>query len=259
MSSEIVSALCALLAICCVAILFALLSYQMCERFSDPRHRSRRNLQRLTGLGEEGELSEGEARSPYSAVRFFLVSQLPILFRSCKDAPFLRLLIRPVLQRLEQRRAERLRESCLLDLPEMVDILSLALGAGLAFDQALEWYLAGSDTPLSLEFRRAEQAYQVGMTSRLRAFEDVADKLQEEAVLRFVATLRQAFTLGAPLAPALDTLSYETRRYRSSRLEERIAKTPVKLLVPLGACIVPAVLILLMGPIMTQVMSGLNV
>ena len=253
MFNEALSLVCAVVAVCTVAGLVALSVYRLCERADDVRHRSRRNLRRLDGVGDEEESSRA------AFVRMFLSDTMPAFVRSCKDAPVLRLFVRPCAQRLEARRAERLRESCLLDLPEMLDILSLALGAGLAFDQAFEWYLDRSDTPLAAEFRRAEQAYQVGMVSRLRAFEDVADSLQEEAVLRFVATLRQAFTLGAPLAPALDTLSRETRRYRASRLEERIAKTPVKLLVPLGACIVPAVLILLMGPIMTQVMSGLSV
>jgi tight adherence protein C len=159
---------------------------------------------------------------------------------------------------LERRRREQLRECCLNDLPEMIDILSLALGAGLSFDQAFERYLESFDTPLAQEFARALQAYQVGMCSRTRACEEVAARREEESVLRFVAAIRQAFTLGSALAPTFDMLAFETRRYRKARLEERIAKTPVKLLLPLGTCILPAVLIVLMGPVMTQVINGLN-
>ena len=171
-------------------------------------------------------------------------------------APYVRIIAAPLLARIEKQRLQNLRESCMNDLPEMVDILSLSLGAGLSIDQAFEWYLASYDTPLSAEFRRAEQAYQVGMLSRMKAFEELAESLQEEAVLRFVNSLRQAFTLGSPLGPALDVLSQDVRKYRAVRIEERIAKTPVKILAPLGLCIVPAVLILLMGPVMTQVMQG---
>ena len=78
------------------------------------------------------------------------------------------------------------------------------------------------------------------------------------AVLRFVNALRQAFILGSTLGPALSALSQDVRKYRAARIEERIAKTPVKILAPLGLCIVPAVLILLMGPIMSQVLQGLQ-
>ena len=178
------------------------------------------------------------------------------LLNALQDLPVVRIIAKPFAVRIEERREQALRDSCMNDLPQMVDILSLSLGAGLSIDQAFEWYLNTHDTPLADQFRRAEQAYQVGMLSRMKAFEELAHSLQEEAVLRFVNALRQAFTLGAPLGPALDTLGQEVRRYRIVRIEERIAKTPVKILVPLGLCIVPAVLILLMGPIMSQVMQG---
>jgi len=170
--------------------------------------------------------------------------------------PVLRVFAQPVVRRIEEGKVQDLRDSCMNDLPEMVDILSLSLGAGLSIDQAFKWYLDNFETPLAEQFRQAEQAYQVGMMSRMKAFEKLADTLQEEAVLRFVNALRQAYMLGAPLGPALATLSQEVRAYRASRIEEKIAKTPVKILVPLGLCIVPAVLILLMGPVMSQVMQG---
>ena len=172
------------------------------------------------------------------------------------EVPVLRIFAKPAAIKLEQQSKQALRDSCMNDLPEMVDILSLSLGAGLSIDQAFEWYLTNFETPLAGEFRRAEQAYQVGMLSRMKAFEELAESLQEEAVLRFVNALRQAFTLGSALGPALEMLSQDVRKYRVARIEERIAKTPVKILPPLGLCIVPAVLILLMGPIMSQVLQG---
>ncbi|MCL2403758.1 MAG: type II secretion system F family protein [Coriobacteriia bacterium] len=170
--------------------------------------------------------------------------------------PVIRVVALPFVARIEQHKLRTLRDSCMNDLPEMVDILSLALGAGLSIDQSFEWYLSSYDTPLAGEFRRAEQAYQAGMLSRMKAFENLAESLQEEAVLRFVNALRQAFALGSALGPALSVLSQDVRKYRVVRIEERIAKTPVKILAPLGLCIVPAVLILLMGPIMSQVLQG---
>ena len=208
---------------------------------------------------EKGHSLEGAGRTTYvfASVRKFVTD-----FNQCLNRlaalPVLRVFANPLVTRLEKKKLQNLRDSCMNDLPEMVDILSLSLGAGLSIDQAFEWYLSSYDTPLAGEFRRAEQAYQVGMLSRMKAFEALAQDLQEEAVLRFVNALRQAFTLGSALGPALDTLSQDVRKYRVSRIEERIAKTPVKILAPLGLCIVPAVLILLMGPIMSQVLQGLQ-
>ena len=205
---------------------------------------------------------QGRANSPENRMQKRLkglVEDSAMLQRKRFDfaqLPVLRIFAQPIIKRLEESRVQELRDSCMNDLPEMVDILSLSLGAGLSIDQAFKWYLDNFETPLAEQFRQAEQAYQVGMMSRMKAFEKLADTLQEEAVLRFVNALRQAYMLGAPLGPALATLSQEVRAYRASRIEEKIAKTPVKILVPLGLCIVPAVLILLMGPVMSQVMQG---
>jgi tight adherence protein C len=185
----------------------------------------------------------------------FSAEQLTKLKQQIRATKIWQGLIEPTLKR---RREEELRQRCIDDLPEMIDILSLSLGAGLSFDVALTRYTEAFDTPLAHEFAAAQQAYRVGMCSRIQAFEQVAERLQEEAILRFVASIRQASTLGSSLTNSFETLAFEARRYRKARLEERIAKTPVKLLIPLGLCILPAVLLLLMGPVMMQVISGLN-
>jgi tight adherence protein C len=246
----------------------ALMVAMLLARLTDPRRRLKRRLQELKAeshpsISSEQNQNRGSTSRP--AWLAWTVTLSPAELRERRAALRARLrkvaalpVLRLVSAKLSQRREEARREQCLHELPEMIDVLALGLSAGLSFDRAFERYLDDFDTVLAKEFRTAQQAWQVGMTSRIRAFEEVAARLQEEAVVRFVAALRQAFTLGTPLTALLENLAFETRRYRKARIEERIAKTPVKLLIPLGACIVPAVLILLMGPVMTQVISGLN-
>jgi len=224
------------------------------HEFDRPERRTLKRLQSIRTVGDVG--SAGALKVDTVVKDFDVAKTVGTALQGASEVPVVRIIALPIVERLEQRRQQALRDSCMHDLPEMVDILSLALGAGLSIDQAFEWYLSSYDTPLAAEFRRAEQAYQVGMLSRMKAFEELAEALQEEAVLRFVNALRQAFTLGSSLGPALEVLSQEVRTYRKVRIEERIAKTPVKILAPLGLCIVPAVLILLMGPIMSQVLQG---
>ena len=236
----------ALAAVAIAAVAASTIASYFLHEFDQPQ---RRALKRLQAIREESSASLSAA---VEAKNFDLDKAL----QRASEVPVVRIIALPIAEKLKQRRQQALRDSCMHDLPEMVDILSLALGAGLSIDQAFEWYLSSYDTPLAAEFRRAEQAYQVGMLSRMKAFEELAEALQEEAVLRFVNALRQAFTLGSSLGPALEVLSQEVRNYRKVRIEERIAKTPVKILAPLGLCIVPAVLILLMGPIMSQVLQG---
>lgn len=243
------------------------------RRLSDPRQSARNRFRELRAFSlisskegglalghagdgaEEGSLVQDQGKK---TVLIRAKAYLADAINGASQLPVLRVLILPFVAKIEEQRLQALRDSCMNDLPEMVDILSLSLGAGLSIDQAFEWYLSNYDTPLAGGFRRAEQAYQVGMLSRMKAFENLAESLQEEAVLRFVNALRQAFILGSELGPALNALSQDVRKYRAVRIEERIAKTPVKILAPLGLCIVPAVLILLIGPIMSQVLQGLQ-
>ena len=256
------------------AVLGSMSLILLLQREENPKRKMQKRLQLLAATGadaacQEGSengcvvggtnhsLTAGKANHVFAAASKFAVNFNRFLSEFAV-LPVVRVFAAPIVTRLEKQKVQALRDSCMNDLPEMVDILSLSLGAGLSIDQAFEWYLSSYDTPLAGEFRRAEQAYQVGMLSRMKAFEELAQDLQEEAVLRFVNALRQAFTLGSALGPALDTLSQDVRKYRVSRIEERIAKTPVKILAPLGLCIVPAVLILLMGPIMSQVLQGLQ-
>ena len=54
----------------------------------------------------------------------------------------------------------------------------------------------------------------------------------------------------------LSLLASEARAVRKAKLEEKVAKAPVKMLLPVGTLILPAMLILIMGPIMLDLMEG---
>lgn len=158
----------------------------------------------------------------------------------------------------DSRRGQRHGERCARDLPDMIDILTLGLQAGLSFDAALDAYLERFDTPLAAEFELAQRSYQLGMCSRRQAFRRLCERVPDDAVMRFVTVVVEALALGAPLLSTFSTLSFELRRYQKLKLEERIARAPVKLLMPLGLCVLPAVLILLMGPVLIQMIAGLR-
>ncbi|MCL2655254.1 MAG: type II secretion system F family protein [Coriobacteriia bacterium] len=152
------------------------------------------------------------------------------------------------------RRAER----CARELPDMIDILTLGLQAGLSFDAALSAYIERFDTTLARELGHMQHSYQLGLCSRHQALQQLCDRVPDDAIMRFVTVVNEALDLGAPLLTTFGTLTFELRRYQKLKLEERIARAPVKLLVPLGLCVLPAVLILLMGPVLLQMIAGLH-
>lgn len=157
------------------------------------------------------------------------------------------------------RRAEELarrRASCLTDLPVLLDVVTLGLSAGLSFDTSLELYCARSDTPLSRAFSEAMLSWRIGVREREGALWDLADELDLSALRRFAAVVGEALTFGSPLAEALERQAQVIRDEQRSQVEEEIERVPVKMLVPLGTLIVPAMFLAILGPLLGSVAAG---
>lgn len=151
--------------------------------------------------------------------------------------------------------ASRRRGLCTSEVPTMVDILSLSLKAGMSFDAALASYVEGADTLLAREFQGAYEAYMHGAVSREMALEGLADKWGG-MVAQFVEVVLQALRFGAPLGGALGNLADQGRREHVAVVSTRIEKAPVKMLMPMGLLILPAMMLLVMGPAVLNMMEG---
>ena len=136
------------------------------------------------------------------------------------------------------------------DVAEMVDIVQLGLSAGLSFDAALELYCSGRSGRLPSELARAELMWRVGVLTRERALMEVARVSGVDALESFAVSVAQAVSLGAPLGEALARQSRDIKGARRAEVERRIERAPIRLLVPTGALVLPALLISIMGPLM---------
>jgi len=166
---------------------------------------------------------------------------------------FSRLVDRAVL-----RFADKTRETYERDLAGMMNMIVLGVEAGATFDTAFGSYVATFDAPLALVSRKTYRSYISGVRSRSDALDALAREIDSEIFFRFVATIKRALYLGSPLSLALEDQLSDIRAYRKEKIEEEIAKKPVKILLPLGVCILPAMLILLLGPILMEVLQGMN-
>ncbi|GLY18631.1 type II secretion system protein [Kineosporia sp. NBRC 101677] len=133
------------------------------------------------------------------------------------------------------------------ELPDAIDLLTISVEAGLAFDAALAQVARSSEGPLAKELFRVLQEMQLG-TGRLPALRALADRTDVEELRIFVAAMVQADTFGIPIAGVLRVQSREMRVKRSQRAEEKAQQVPVKILFPLIFCILPALFIVVMGP-----------
>jgi Flp pilus assembly protein TadB len=144
------------------------------------------------------------------------------------------------------------------ELPDFLDLLTLALEAGLSPDsgmkQVAEKFRSGI---LSLETSR--MLAEVGFGARRHAaWKDMAARLGNPELSEVMAALVQADTMGVGMSQALKGLASQMRARRRSRVEELAHSAPVKLLFPLVFFVFPAVLIVLLGPVFLQLLEVLR-
>lgn len=147
-------------------------------------------------------------------------------------------------------RTERLRA----ELPDAIDLLTISVEAGLAFDAALAQVARNTEGPLAQEFFRVLQEMQIG-TGRIDALRALSERTDLEELRIFVGAMVQAESFGIPIANVLRTQSSQMRIKRSQRAEEQAQKVPVKILFPLIFCIMPALFIVVLGPAAIQIMN----
>lgn len=145
-------------------------------------------------------------------------------------------------------------------LPDALDLLVICAEAGLSLDAAL--------TRVAGEMARAcpEVADEFGLTAvelgflpdRRKALENLAKRVTSAAIRAIVATLLQTEKYGTPLAHALRVLSAEFRNERMMKAEEKAARLPAILTVPMIIFILPALMIVLIGPAILRTMDALK-
>jgi tight adherence protein C len=144
-------------------------------------------------------------------------------------------------------------------LPYAIDLLALAMGAGLDFPGSVRQVVEKSgspEDPVVEEFTLILQNLQLGRTRR-QALESFADRVPVDSVIEFVGAVVQAELRGNPVADVLKIQAEVTRRKRSVRAEEAAAKAGVKMMVPLVLVFV-AILLLVVSPIVLKMkQSGL--
>ena len=159
---------------------------------------------------------------------------------------------RLVLRRLERERARELERG----LPEMLEVLALGLRSGLSFDRSFQLYSDHFPSSFAHACAVARKSWSLGLRTRDEALRELARSYSSDQLGHAVERIVRSLRFGSSLAPDLEAAAAEARARRRSLVEERIAKAPVKMMVPTGALILPAMLILIMGPILLELMQG---
>lgn len=160
---------------------------------------------------------------------------------------------------IKQRNSKR-QQSIRKSLPDALDLLVICAEAGQSLDAALNRVgneIAPSSAALAEELNLTLLELRF-MPDRRVALENLASRVPLQPIQALVNTLFQAEKYGTPLAQALRVLAGEMREDRMMRAEEKAARLPAIMTVPLIVFILPALFIVLLGPAIIDVLENVS-
>jgi tight adherence protein C len=160
-----------------------------------------------------------------------------------------------ILSRLAKRRRVRLENG----IPDALDLLVICAEAGLSLDHAIEEVghtLRASSPEVAKEFSATAAEMRV-LPVRSHALENLAERAGLPSLRSIVVTLNQSIKFGTSLVESLRILAAEMRAERLARFEQRAARLPVLLTVPLMLFVLPSLMIVIGTPLMLRVVDML--
>ena len=150
------------------------------------------------------------------------------------------------LDRRVRERQRRIEEA----FPNALDLMQVSVDTGLGFDLAMTRVgneLASVSPEIAFEFLSTQHQIQAGR-AREDALDDMAGRTGVEVVRSFARVVQQSMRFGTPMSEALTTYANEMRDYREMRAQEMANKLPVKMSAVLASLMLPALIMITIGP-----------
>jgi tight adherence protein C len=161
-----------------------------------------------------------------------------------------------IVSRLAAHRRLRLEQG----MPDALDLLVICAEAGLSLNQAIDQIshdLRPSNAIIADEFAAtaADMRVQPDVT---QALDNMARRSGLDSLRGMITTLKQSMRFGTPLAESLRVIAAEMRATRQARMEERAARLPVLLAIPLMMFILPSLLMIIGTPVALRIHDTLG-
>ncbi|MDB4897541.1 MAG: Type secretion system domain [Firmicutes bacterium] len=142
-------------------------------------------------------------------------------------------------------------------LPDVLDLLSVSVEAGLGLDGAIQKVGEKFPDPIAGEFRELLKSIRLG-TPRADALRTLADRTGLADVRTFTAAVIQAEQLGVAISRVLRAQAEALRVKRKQKVEERAMGLPLKMLFPLILFIFPTIFIVVLGPVVISFVTTMT-
>lgn len=142
-------------------------------------------------------------------------------------------------------------------LPEVLDLLSVSVEAGLGFEQAIDHVTKNMEGPLIDELTVTYREMTMGRP-RKDALILLGERCEIDDLKSFAGAVVQAGQLGISIKNVLQSQSAAMRQARKARIQEKASKISVKILIPMVMFIFPVIFIVLLGPAVLSIIKALG-
>ena len=159
------------------------------------------------------------------------------------------------LRGLDEARKERATDAR-QHLSEMLEVVALGLRSGLTFDRSFALYGQYFDSDFAKSCALAYRTWSIGFELRDESLRALSDAYDCDQLARIVESVIRGLRFGTTLTSNIEESAAQARAAYQTSLAERVARAPVKMMLPTGTLILPAMLLLVMGPILLDLAGG---
>jgi len=152
------------------------------------------------------------------------------------------------------KKMQKRKNEILKTLPDVIDLLTVSVEAGLGFDGALSKVVEKAQGQTAREFTMVLQEMKMGKPKK-EALKEMSSRVGLTDMTTFIGAIIQADQLGVSIGNVLRIQSEQMRQKRRQRAQERAMKAPIKMLIPMVIFIFPTIFTVLIGPVIIKMVD----